>query len=119
MTHRKDAEPDLRMTRESEIFRDPPGSGNYSSSIGAAQGIELFQRQWPCAPPRPAQEVFSKSARQFRSSPKLTCWWSAAAQPERAAAIVRPVSARTCCWSSATTTWAGFGPAVLHLDRPE
>ena len=24
------------------MFRDPPGSGNYSSSIGAAQGIELF-----------------------------------------------------------------------------
>jgi len=42
MTNGKDAEPDLRKTRESEIFRDPPGSGNYSSSIGAAQGIELF-----------------------------------------------------------------------------
>lgn len=38
MTHRKDAEPGLRMTRESEIFRDPPGSGNYSSSIGAGTG---------------------------------------------------------------------------------
>jgi hypothetical protein len=42
MTNGKDAEPDLRKTRESEIFRDPPGSGNYSSSIGTAQGIELF-----------------------------------------------------------------------------
>jgi hypothetical protein len=25
-----------RAVRESEIFREPPGSGNYSSSIGAA-----------------------------------------------------------------------------------
>ena len=38
----KDKAPAGRATRESEIFRDPPGSGNYSSSIGAAQGIELF-----------------------------------------------------------------------------
>ena len=42
MTTSKDAEPGIRTTRESEIFSDPPGSGNYSSSIGAAQGIELF-----------------------------------------------------------------------------
>lgn len=42
MTNRKDAGPGLRTTRESEVFREPPGSGNYSSSIGAAQGIELF-----------------------------------------------------------------------------
>jgi len=38
----KDALPAGRAVRESEIFREPPGSGNYSSSIGAAQGIELF-----------------------------------------------------------------------------
>ena len=42
MTNDKDSAPGVRTTRESEIFRDPPGSGNYSSSIGAAQGIELF-----------------------------------------------------------------------------
>lgn len=38
MINGKEAEPDLRKSRESEIFRDPPGSGNYSSSIGAADG---------------------------------------------------------------------------------
>src|SRR5208282_2194829 len=38
----KEAEPRTPTTRESEVFRDPPGGGNYSSSIGAAQGIELF-----------------------------------------------------------------------------
>jgi hypothetical protein len=42
MTNDKNAAPGVRTTRESEIFRDPPGSGNYSSSMGAAQGIELF-----------------------------------------------------------------------------
>jgi hypothetical protein len=43
MTNGKNAAPGVRTTRESEIFRDPPGSGNYISSIGAAQGIELYQ----------------------------------------------------------------------------
>jgi flavin-dependent dehydrogenase len=42
MTNGKDQGSKERTTRESEIFRGPPGSGNYSSSIGAAQGIELF-----------------------------------------------------------------------------
>src|ERR1700733_3941837 len=42
MTTGKEAEPVTRTTREREIFREPPGSGNYSSSIGAAQGLELF-----------------------------------------------------------------------------
>ena len=51
MTTNKEANPGTRATRESEIFRDPPGSGNYSSSIGAAQGLELFSgseglRKW-------------------------------------------------------------------------
>ena len=63
MTHRKDAEPDLRMTRESEIFRDLPGSGNYSSSIGAAQGIELFSGSGRVRRPRPAKTI-SEPARQ-------------------------------------------------------
>jgi flavin-dependent dehydrogenase len=38
----KEAEPGTPTTRESEVFSDPPAGGNYSSSIGAAQGIELF-----------------------------------------------------------------------------
>src|SRR3984957_16440706 len=42
MSTGKETEPGMPTTRESEIFRDPPGSGNYSSSIGAAQGLELF-----------------------------------------------------------------------------
>jgi len=63
MTHRKDAEPGLRMTRESEIFRDPPGSGNYSSSIGAAQGIELFSGSGRVRRARPAKTI-SEPARQ-------------------------------------------------------
>ena len=54
MTNDEKSAPGVRTTRESEIFRDPPGSGNYSSSIGAAQGIELFSRQWSseARPPR-------------------------------------------------------------------
>ena len=42
MTKGKDPQSNQRKIRETEIFRHPPGSGNYSSSIGAAQGIELF-----------------------------------------------------------------------------
>ncbi len=42
MSDDKKAEPSGRQTRESEIFREPPGGGNYSSSIGAAQGLEQF-----------------------------------------------------------------------------
>src|SRR3984885_3604561 len=57
MTHRKDAEP-VRTTRESEIFRDPPGSGNYSSSIGAAQGLELFSGSDRLRHVRPSKTFF-------------------------------------------------------------
>src|SRR5580704_12140114 len=62
MMHPKDTEP-VRTTRESEIFRDPPGSGNYSSSIGAAQGIELFSGSGRVRRPRPAKTI-SEPARQ-------------------------------------------------------
>jgi hypothetical protein len=62
MTHRKDAEP-VRTTRESEIFRDPPGSGNYGSNIGAAQGIELFSGSGRVRRARPTKTVF-EPARQ-------------------------------------------------------
>jgi hypothetical protein len=55
--------PGLQMTRENEIFRDPPGSGNYSSSIGAAQGIELFGGSGRVRRARPAKTI-SEPARQ-------------------------------------------------------
>ena len=58
MTNDKDAAPVVRTTRESEIFRDPPGSGNYSSSIGAAQGIELFSGSGRVRRARPVKTVF-------------------------------------------------------------
>ena len=57
MTNGKDAEPSLRATRESEVFRDPPGSGNYSSSIGNAQGIELFAGSGRARTERPAKTI--------------------------------------------------------------
>ena len=43
MSCNEDASSSGRAVRESEIFREPPGSGNFSSSIGAAAGIELFR----------------------------------------------------------------------------
>jgi hypothetical protein len=58
MTNDKDAAPVVRTTRQSEIFRDPPGSGNYSSSIGAAQGIELFSGSGRVRRARPVKTVF-------------------------------------------------------------
>jgi hypothetical protein len=36
MSTDKNTDATLRTTRESEMFRDPPGSGNYSSSIGVS-----------------------------------------------------------------------------------
>ena len=43
--------------RESEIFREPPGSGNYTSSIGAAVGIELFQARGRAQRARPSKTI--------------------------------------------------------------
>jgi len=40
MTEKEGASPAGRLVRESEIFREPPGSGNRSSSLGAMVGIE-------------------------------------------------------------------------------
>jgi hypothetical protein len=61
MTNGKDQGSKERTTRESEIFRDPPGSGNYSSSIGAAQGIELFSGAGQMRRARPGKTVFESS----------------------------------------------------------
>ena len=58
MTNDEKSAPGVRTTRESEIFRDPPGSGNYSSSIGAAQGIELFSGSGRVRRARPTKTVF-------------------------------------------------------------
>src|ERR1700722_17143820 len=63
MTEDKDPKPAGRAVRESEIFREPPGSGSYSSSIGAAQGIELFSGSGRVRRPRPAKTI-SEPARQ-------------------------------------------------------
>jgi hypothetical protein len=57
MTNGKDQKSKERKTRESEIFREPPGSGNYSSSIGAAQGIELFSGAGQVRRARPAKTI--------------------------------------------------------------
>jgi flavin-dependent dehydrogenase len=46
------------------MFRDPPGSGNYSSSIGAAQGIELFSGAGQVRRARPNKTIV-ESARQI------------------------------------------------------
>ena len=43
MNNDERAVPSGRAKRQSEIFLDPPGSGNYSSSIGKA--LPLFVRQ--------------------------------------------------------------------------
>jgi hypothetical protein len=64
MSTDKNTDSNLRKTRESEMFRDPPGSGNYSSSIGAAQGIELFSGAGQVRRARPNKTVV-ESARQI------------------------------------------------------
>ena len=66
MTTGKEAEPRTPTTRESEVFHDPPGDGNYSSSIGAAQGIELFSGTDRIRRVRPTKAIF-EPARQDSS----------------------------------------------------
>jgi hypothetical protein len=53
MANDKDV-PEGRAVRTGEIFRDPPGSGNFSSSIGAHQGLEQFGGPGRARRPRPA-----------------------------------------------------------------
>jgi hypothetical protein len=57
MTSRKETEPGTRATRESEIFRESSDSGNYSSSIGAAQGIEQFGNAARVRRQRPSKTI--------------------------------------------------------------
>ena len=42
MTDDKRAEDGGRLFFKSEIFKDGPGAGNLSDTIGAEQGIEFF-----------------------------------------------------------------------------
>jgi hypothetical protein len=49
--------PANRSVRQSEIFHEPPGSGNYTSSVGAAVGIELFQGRSQTQTARPSQTI--------------------------------------------------------------
>jgi hypothetical protein len=70
--------PAERLVRESEIFRGPPGSGNYTSSIGAGVGIELFQERGRSQFERPSKTIVeperevpfeeAKMRRQFGSA---------------------------------------------------
>src|ERR1051326_2800390 len=53
-----------RATRESEIFPDGPGTANYSSSIGAGQGLEAFGERSRTRPARP-QQTFAEPARDI------------------------------------------------------
>jgi hypothetical protein len=60
----KQGEPGGRAVRESEIFREPPGSGSFSSTIGAEQGLELFGNRSRVRPSRPAKS-FREPARNI------------------------------------------------------
>jgi hypothetical protein len=53
-----------RSTRQSEIFREPPGSGSFSSTIGAEQGLELFTNRGRTRISRPAR-TFHEPARDI------------------------------------------------------
>jgi len=61
MTNDKDG-PHGRSTRETEIFSDGPGAANYSSSIGAEQGLESFGERGRKRPARP-NKTFAEPAR--------------------------------------------------------
>src|SRR6202040_2821785 len=56
--------PHGRATRESEIFPDGPATANYSSSIGAEQGLEAFGERGRVRPARP-HKTFAEPARDI------------------------------------------------------
>jgi NADPH-dependent 2,4-dienoyl-CoA reductase/sulfur reductase-like enzyme len=62
MAENKDG-PAGRAVRESEIFPDGPAA-NYSSSIGAEQGLEAFGERSRARPARP-QQTFAEPARDI------------------------------------------------------
>jgi flavin-dependent dehydrogenase len=53
-----------RATRESEIFSDRPAARNYSSSIGAEQGLEAFGERSRARASRPSK-TFAEPARDI------------------------------------------------------
>src|SRR5580693_3254654 len=61
MSHDKNANPGGRTVRESEIFPDGPGAGNYSGNIGAEQGLELFGDRGRPRRRRPVKTVLEPS----------------------------------------------------------
>src|ERR1700736_1800948 len=63
MAENKDG-PAGRAVRESEIFPDGPAAANYSSSIGAEQGLEAFGERSRARPARP-QQTFAEPARDI------------------------------------------------------
>jgi hypothetical protein len=72
MTNDKDQISKEREPRESEIFCEPPGSGNYRRSIGAAQGIELFSGVGQARRARPAKREASRSRPEEKDVAEIT-----------------------------------------------
>ena len=103
-----------RRLYQSEIFKDGPKAPRQLQRQhrcrAGPRGLRRRGRAGAGAhdPPRP---IWSPPARS-RCSPRPTCWSSAAARPGRLRPSPPPASAPTCCWSSATITWAGSPPAA-------
>ena len=63
MTKKEGAPPAGRLVRESEKFREPPGSGNRSSSLGAMVGIEFFAGHGHARRARPSKTIVEPARR--------------------------------------------------------
>jgi len=57
MTNGKDAESNLRKTRESKIFCDPPGSGNYSRVSVPHRALNCSGAIVECGAPTSAERI--------------------------------------------------------------
>jgi hypothetical protein len=92
--------PAERSVRESEIFREPPGSGNYTSSIGAAVGIELCQGRGRTQRERPGKTIV---------------------EPEREVPVLAEIEILVVCGGPAGTAAAiaaaRLGADVLLVER--
>jgi NADPH-dependent 2,4-dienoyl-CoA reductase/sulfur reductase-like enzyme len=112
MSTGKEAEPGTRTTRESEIFRDPPGSGNYSSSIGAAQGLELFSGSDRVRHVRPSKTFF-EPAREIPVFAETDVLVVGGGPAGTAAAIAAGRLGAEVLLVERYNTWVGFRPAGL------
>ena len=112
MTGNEDGPPAGRSVRESEIFREPPGSGNYTSSIGAAVGIELFQGRGRAQRERSSKTIVEPE-RDVPVLAETDILVVGGGPAGTAAAVAAHGLAPMFCWLSATIIWAGFRPAVL------